>query len=250
MQFYLLGPLEVHHAGMVVALGGTRQSAVLAALLLRANQTASMGYLAESVWDVPPAAPESNMRTYVSGLRRHLAVCGTEGDRLVTCAGGYRLQVRPEESDVALFAQLADPQWVEEDAGATVDRLGRALALWRGIPFEGLAVGPRLAAYRTLLVDQRIAVVLRYAQAGRAARRHEEVLRQLRPMIELYPLREELHEQFIKTLVESGRRVEAVTTYRRVRSRLAAELGVQPGPALQRLHQRIATSSRATAIGG
>jgi DNA-binding SARP family transcriptional activator len=60
-------------------------------------------------------------------------------------------------------------------------------------------------------------------------------------MIELYPLREELHEQFIRTLVESGRRVEAVTTYRRVRSRLADELGIQPGPALQRLHQRIAT---------
>jgi DNA-binding SARP family transcriptional activator len=241
MRFNVLGTAEIRHAGIVVALGGSRQAAVLAALLLMANQTASMCYLTESVWDIPPAAPESNMRTYVSGLRRHLAVCGAESDRLVTRVGGYRLQVRPGEFDVERFAELADPRRSGEDAGAAADRLGRALALWRGVPLAGLSVGPRLAAYRTSLVDQRIAVVLRYAEAGRAARRHEEVIRQLRPMMESYPLREELHEQFIRTLAESGRRVEAVTTYRRVRQRLADELGVQPGPALQRLHQRIAT---------
>jgi DNA-binding SARP family transcriptional activator len=241
VKFYLLGPVEIRHVDRVVTLGGNRQSAVLAALLLKANQTASLSYLVESVWDAPPAAPEPSMRTYVSGLRRHLAVCGAESDRLITCAGGYRLHVRQEEVDVAQFAELAAARRNDEYPDAAMDRLGRALALWRGIPLAGLAVGARLAAYQASLVEQRIAVVLRYAEAGRAARRHEEVIRQLRPMIEAHPLREELHEQFIRTLAESGRRVEAVTTYRRVRNRLADEFGIQPGPALQRLHQRIAT---------
>jgi DNA-binding SARP family transcriptional activator len=103
MEFRLLGPLEVRRAGAPIALGGPREQLVLAALLLRANETASIPYLVESVWPRPPASPQTNLRTYVTRLRRRLG-----RSRLVTVGGGYLLQVQPGELDLVSFREHVD----------------------------------------------------------------------------------------------------------------------------------------------
>jgi DNA-binding SARP family transcriptional activator len=125
VEFRLLGPLEVLRDGERVELGGPRERAVLAALLFRANNVASVGYLVESVWDRVPVSPESNVRTYVVGLRRRL---GTS--RLVTRDGGYLLSVVPGELDVATFDEQisrAEEALADGDPDAAADGFRRAL---------------------------------------------------------------------------------------------------------------------------
>lgn len=240
MEFDLLGPLEVRSAGSIVALGGPRQRAVLAALLLHANQVSSVAYLTESVWEKPPVAPESNLRTYIAGLRRCLLTADENDSRLITHPGGYLLHVRPGESDVVTFEELTDPRQ-DTDGGAevTLRRLERALALWRGRPLAGLPVGPRLDIELVRLADRRIDAALRHARIAAELGRDDEIVDRLRRLIDEYPLREQLWAQLIWALHRSGRQAEALGTYQQARQHLIQDLGIEPGPQLRQLEQRI-----------
>jgi DNA-binding SARP family transcriptional activator len=235
VEFRLLGPLEVTRTGIPVPLGGPRQRALLTALLLRANRLATVPYLTESVWETPPVAPESNLRTYVAALRRRLPEADT---RLLTRPGGYLLRVLPGECDLTTFDQpvsdLADT--ADQDL---LDRLDRALALWRGQPMEGLITGPQLAIEATRLVDRRIEIALRYARAAAELGRDGEAVSRLHGLVEQYPLHEELWAQLIGALHRCDRVAEALAAYEQVRAYLARELEVEPGPRLRQARQRM-----------
>src|SRR5882757_5604076 len=214
VEFQLLGPLEVTHTGSPVPLGGPRQRALLTALLLRANRLATVPYLTESVWESPPVAPESNLRTHVAGLRRRLPEAGA---RLLTKQGGYLLQVLPGECDLTIFDQLTSD--LSDTAGQELlDRLDRALALWRGQPLEGLAMGPQLAIEVTRLTERRIDIALRYARAAVALGRHHDVVSRLHGLVEQYPLHEELWAHLIGALQRCGRDAEALVAYEQARA--------------------------------
>lgn len=242
MEFKLLGPLEVRRPGIAVKVGGPRQRAVLAALLSRANNVASMPYLLEAVWEKPPVAPESNIRTYVCSLRRRLCACGDTRIAVRDC--GYVLLTQSGEVDVQEFLALtnsADAALLTGDIAGAADLFWRALGLWRGRPLEGLDVGPRLRAEMALLEDRRLYAAERYAQAASQLHRYEDVVSVLRGLAADYPLREELWSELMSVLSMAGRRAEAVDTYREARARLIEELGLEPGPRLRRLRQQVLT---------
>jgi len=242
MEFRTLGPFEVRHAGRPIALGGPRQRAVLAALVARANELASVPYLTESVWDVPPVAPESNLRTYVAGLRRCFQEAGADPARLVTRPSGYVLIAAPDEIDANRFARLttqADEALDTGDGPVAAARYAQALALWRGVPLEGLAVGPMLRAEAARWEDRRLTVHERHAQTVIDLGGHDAVLADLQRLVKQHPLRERLWTLLLLALYRAGRPAEALARYQDARQHLVAELGVDPGVELRDLYEQI-----------
>jgi DNA-binding SARP family transcriptional activator len=242
VEFGLLGPLEVRQEGARISLGGPRQRILLAALLFQANSVATKEHLAEVLWDVLPAAPESNLRTYVAQLRRKLHEIGEPGDRLVTTASGYSLTVRPAELDLRVFRDLIERgrrARHERDLLAEVKHLGEALRLWRGQPLAGETLGAALRAKVAGLEETRLSVAEQYASARIELGQAEPVIEDLRSLIVQYPLREELWAQLMLALYRSNRRSDALEAFARARRKLVADLGVEPGPRLQLIQREI-----------
>jgi DNA-binding SARP family transcriptional activator len=246
MRFRLLGALEIGlQEGTVARLGGPRQRTVLAALLLRANDVASIGYLTRAAWEHPPAAPESNLRTYVAGLRRTLREAGEDSTRLATRSNGYSLAVRPGELDMAQFENLAARgarNLRTYDFAGAVECLRAALGLWCGQPLEGLALGPVLRAEVARLQERRFTVVEQYCQASLELGQFGELAGELRWLVSEHPLREDLCAQLMSALHRSGRRAEALEVFRQARERLVRDLGIEPCRLLQSAQEEILTA--------
>jgi DNA-binding SARP family transcriptional activator len=245
MEFRLLGSLEVRHSGEVLALGGPRQRAVLAILVLRANEVVTVRTLVEAVWETAPMSANTNVRTYVAALRRLLREDGKGDERLVTRPAGYLFAAAPDEVDVLAFEELAgdgDRALAEHDFVGAAEFFERALALWRGEPLEDLELGTGPLMDIVRLRERRLAVVERHARALVGAGRHADAVARLRPLLTRHPLRDGLWEELISALFQAGHHAEALDAYERMRTVLAEELGSYPSPALQQLHQQILTA--------
>ena len=148
VEFRLLGPLEAVEDDRPLALGGAKQRALLAVLLLHANQVVSSDRLIDEVWgESPPATAGKMVQVYVSRLRKQLGEA-----RLLTRAPGYLLQVDPAELDVARFERLV-AEARQEDAAAAGAKLRAALELWRGPPLADLAY-ERVAQAETVRLEE------------------------------------------------------------------------------------------------
>jgi DNA-binding SARP family transcriptional activator len=243
MEFRVLGPLEVLQDGALVELGGPRQRAVLAALLLRANHPLSVVQLCTAVWDEPPGAAESNLRTYVARLRRLLRT--TSGSRLLTTHVGYQLVVEPGELDLEVVSghvEKGKRAMASGNAHAAAEWFDRALARWRGVPLDGAAPSLSLQAEADRLDDLRVSVVERNVRAELEIGRHEDAVEQLRALIAIHPLAEESWALLMLALYRGGRQADALAVFAEARHRLLAELGVEPGPRLRRMQERILAS--------
>jgi DNA-binding SARP family transcriptional activator len=234
VYFRILGPLEVAEGDRTLSLGGPRQRALLAILLLRANEVVPSDRLADQLWgEAPPPSAAKAIQVYVSKLRKQLGE-----SRLVTRAPGYVLLAESSEVDLAQFEQLvakarqADP----EDAAAL---LREALALWRGAPLADLEYEAFAQAEITRLEELRLAVLEERIDADLGAGRHREVLGELESLVAAQPLRERLAGQLMLALYRSGRQAEALAVYHRTRQVLVEEIGLEPNPALQRLEKQI-----------
>ncbi|SDO31357.1 AfsR/SARP family transcriptional regulator [Lentzea jiangxiensis] len=240
MEFLLLGSLEARRAGTLLELGGPRRRAVLTMLLLHANEAVSVAQLTDAAWDSPPVSPESNLRTYVAGLRKVL------GDRLRTRPGhGYELVVEPGELDLDVFEdqfRAGESALIEGAAEAAADHFGRALALWRGVPTAELNAGPLLRAELTRIQERRLTAVERFAKASLELGRFDDVIDRLRLETALHPLREELWAQLMIALDRSGRRGEALEAYAAARRHVVEQVGVEPGARLRQLQQVVLES--------
>ncbi|HUQ56025.1 AfsR/SARP family transcriptional regulator [Lentzea sp.] len=240
MEFLLLGSLAVRREGALLELGGPRQRAVLTMLLLHANEAVSVAQLTEAVWDVPPVSPESNLRTYVAGLRKVV------GDRLVTRPGhGYQLTVEPGELDLDAFDELVragEEALADNDTEAAAEAFAQALARWHGSPTAELNAGPLLRAEFTRIQERRLTAVERYAKAALELGRFDDVIDRLRRESALHPLREELWAQLMLALDRSGRRGEALEAYAAARKHVVEQVGVEPGARLRQLQQVILES--------
>ena len=234
MDFRLLGPLEVAEHDRSVVLGGVKQRALLAVLLLHANDVVSTEQLVDEVWgESPPATVAKSIQVYVSRLRKQLG----EG-RLVTRAPGYLLRVDPSELDVACFERLAAEA---EDAQPKVagEKLRRALALWRGPPLADLAYEPFARAEIARLEELRAAALEQRIEADLALGRHSQLVGELEGLVTEHPLRERLRGQLMLCLYRCGRQAEALESYQAARRVLVEELGIEPGRQLRELHQAI-----------
>ncbi|GHG29994.1 MULTISPECIES: AfsR/SARP family transcriptional regulator [Amycolatopsis] len=242
MKFLLLGPVEVTAGPWP---GGPRQLAVLAALLTRANETVTLPYLCEAVWDVPPKAADSNIRTYVAKIRQFLGRRGLS-DRLTTRNRGYRLAVQPGELDLTAFEDAFRQGQCAAGAGKdgeAADAFAVALGLWRGEPFENTEPGPALRAERARLTEQRLLATEGLARARIALGAADTVVADLHRLVAEYPTREELAALLMLALHHSGRQADALTVFAEARHRLVSELGVEPGARLSAVHRDVLTTS-------
>jgi DNA-binding SARP family transcriptional activator len=256
MEFRLLGPFEVEHEGRPLAVGRRRERCLLAVLLLEANTAVSVEQLAELLWhDAPPRDPRSTIHTYVSRLRGLLDADGQgrRGVRLTRSGQGYLATVDPGTVDALRFRSLVNQARGLVDPAERAALLRQALRLWRGpmladVDFEHLQ--DRLAAPWQ---EARLAATEAAIDAELACARHHEIIGELRALTSEHPYRERLTALLMIALYRAGRQAEALEAYQRARRTLVDHLGIEPGPELRRLHERVLagdTDLLAPAAGG
>jgi len=247
VQFGLLGPLVVADAaGGRVEVSGQRLRVLLAALLLHANTPVSGEVLAVAVWDgAPGPAAVRTLRSHIARLRRLL---GPEAGRVAAREPGYLIRAKPSELDVAVFEALCHDADTALRAGAWAEASGhatRALALWRGPALADVPSQPLYDQIVPRLEQLRLQALEDNAQAGLHLGHHERLVPQLRDLAASHPLRERFHAQLMLALARAGRQAEALTAYQHARRALVDELGIEPGPELRNLHERILASDTA-----
>ena len=241
MDFGLLGPLVVRDGTRHVPVSAPRQRVLLAVLLLNAGRVVSLDALAETLWEgEPPAGARGALQSAVQRLRSTLGASGA--DLIETRPPGYLIRVDDGEFDVREFGALAAPGHAAAEAGDWVqaaDLLRKGLGLWRGEPLAD--VPSRLLRDREVpaIEDQRLQALTARIDADLHLGRHGEVVAELRQLVAAHPLQEQFHAQLMLSLYRSGRQADALAAYRDVRRFLAEELGIDPGPELRLLHQRI-----------
>ena len=239
MDFQILGPLEARSERGAVELRGVKPRAVLAMLLLHANEPVSAERLAIGLWGQDaPAAAVKTVQVHVSRLRKALGDPGT----LSTTPAGYRLRVRPGELDAERFVRgVAEGRRALEagDAGRAGVVLREALALWHGPALADLEFEPFAAAEIARLEEQRLVALEARVEADLARGSHGALVSELRQLRAEHPTRERLAAQLMLALYRSGRQAEALEVYRDARVILVEAAGVEPGAELHRLHDAI-----------
>jgi DNA-binding SARP family transcriptional activator len=224
MEFRILGPLGVVDDGRALDLGGQKQRALLALLLLEANRVVSSDRLIEALWEQePPETALKALQVYVSQLRKLLGK-----ERLETKAPGYLLRVEPEELDLVRFQRL-------QEEGNLQD----ALLLWRGPPLAEFAYQRFAQAEIGRLEELHLACLELRIERDLARGRHAELIGDLEAIAQEHPLRERLQAQLMLALYRAGRQAEALDAYQQARTALVEELGIEPGRQLRDLHQAI-----------
>jgi DNA-binding SARP family transcriptional activator/DNA-binding beta-propeller fold protein YncE len=245
MDFLILGPLEVREQGSKISLGGGRERALLAVLLLHANEVVSTDRLIEELWgEQPPATAAKAVHGYVSQLRKALGDGASEdGDSLLTTHGrGYALRVEPGRFDRDRFERLvAEGQAALADGEAAVAsrRLEGALELWRGPPLCDFTYDQFAQVEIARLEELRLTAVECRIEADLELGRHSTAVPALEALVAEHPLHERLRADLMLALYRSGRQADALQAYRAARRTLIDELGIEPGEELQSLHSRI-----------
>jgi DNA-binding SARP family transcriptional activator len=242
LEFRILGPLEVLAGGEALPLGGQKQRALLAILLLRAGQVVSTDRLIDDLWgENPPRTAATSLQNLVSQLRKALGA-----EALVTRAPGYLLEVNGCELDLRRFELL-----VRSAHGAEPEERARllreALTLWAGPPLAEFAYEPFAEGEIARLEERRLAALEDLHDAALELGEHAQLVGELESLVADHPLRERLRGQLMLALYRAGRQAEALQAYQDGRRRLVDELGIEPSPALQALHASILRQEAALA---
>src|SRR5262245_27684757 len=233
-DFRILGPIEVSDETGPLLLGGLKQRAVLAMLLLEPGRIVSVDRLIDALWgDQPPRTANTSLQNFISQLRKTLGA-----DVLETKTTGYRLRVRPGELDVDRFRVLvesargADPQ-------IRAEKLRHAMALWRGPALADLSYEAFAETHVAYLEELRVATLEEQVDADLALGLHAELIGELEALVEEHPMRERLRGQYMLALYRAGRQAEALQAYAEGRRILVDQLGIEPSRDLQQLHGAI-----------
>lgn len=249
LSFRVLGPFEVVDNGRMLSAGGGKRRALLTVLLLSANHLVTIDRLIDALWaDQPPRSALNLVQGYVSDWRHLLGAepdrraAGSNGARIASSRGGYRLVVEEDEFDLHRFQALAREGQTAAAAG-DLDRaaqlLDRALAEWRGEALADFVDEPFHATAAAGLERTRVETLEALASLQLRSGRPEAALGTLQEAAVQHPLDERLTELRMLALYRTGRPAEALTVYESVRSGLADTLGANPGPDLQRVHLQI-----------
>lgn len=249
MRFKILGPMEVTHAGRVCTPTATKVRWTLAFLLLRANRIVDTASLIDELWgDHPPRSALTTMQTYIYQLRKIFSQVAARDDRAVprilTRSPGYTLQIDDEALDARVFERLLNQGRDLLDSGNPEEAsrtLRSALDLWCGPALADIPAGRLLEAHVTHFDELRIKALGLRIRADRQLGRAAELLPELRSLVSSHPLNEWFHGELIKALTATGRRGEALQAYQALRRILHDELGLEPSPAMRRLHQQLLT---------
>ncbi|MFB7559420.1 AfsR/SARP family transcriptional regulator [Streptomyces brevispora] len=242
MTFRILGPLEIEVDGRPVPLQGARQRTLMSMLLLAPDRVVSVDTLAEAVWrGSPPATARNQLAICVSALRKTFKAVAGLDDVLVTSHPGYMLFSGEHSIDAVEFERSAALGREAARGGRAEEACARfedALAMWRGPALEGITA-ERVEAEVSRLDEMRLDVYEEYTGLRIGLGQHRELLGELNAFTRAHPLREQATAHLMLAQYRSGRRAEALETYRSGRLHLAGELGIDPGPVLQELHESI-----------
>jgi DNA-binding SARP family transcriptional activator len=250
----VLGPLEVVRDGVPITPSAPKLQRVFSLLAVSANHIVRTEQLIEELWEEnPPTSVKTTLQTYVYQLRKLLELDAAQRPSarvrrddgepvLLTLSGGYMLALDRDALDSSHFERQATQGWTELDAGdaeAAFHTLDGALRLWRGSALVDLNPGPVLQAEVLRLDEMRKNALEHRIDAALQLGRHQEVLGELTRLAAQQPTHEGFQAKLMLALYRSGRRSEALGVYQRTRSALAAELGLDPGAELQRIHRAV-----------
>ena len=245
-DFQILGPLKVLHDGQDVAVSGEKQRALLAVLLLHANETLTAERLIDELWgEHPPPTAAKAVQVHVSRLRKALAATnGTSNGHasLVTRDRGYRLELDPESVDAQRFeARVTEARRELADGHPeqAIALLEDGLALWHGEPLADLAYEPFAQREIARLEDLRLTALEQLIEAKLAVGRHTEVVAELERLVAEHPYRERLRAQLMLALYRCDRQADALQAYQNARRQLVEELGIEPTEMLRDLERAI-----------
>jgi DNA-binding SARP family transcriptional activator len=242
LDLRVLGLLEVRNGGSAVDLRAAKERSLLLQLLLHRRQVLSVERLAEDLWDgAPPDGATNGLRVHVSRLRKNLSAAGL-GELLETRQQGYRLDVDDDCIDAVRFERLAADGRRALDEGAAenaVELLRASLQMWRGPAFADVVTAAFATAEAARLEELRLTATEDCIEAELACAKHRQVLGELEALVLTHPLRERLWAHRMLALYRSGRQSDALAAYQQLRDHLDEELGLQPSPELQKLHQSI-----------
>jgi len=250
VHFGILGPLEARRGGTPVDLGPPKQKAVLAALLISANQVVSLDRLTEMLWGADvPARAHGSIQAYIHNLRKVLEpgrAVRTQAQILVTQPPGYLVQVDPEALDASTFELLAaggHRLLTQAHPTSAKEQLVEALALWRGPALAEFAFEQFAQPEAARLEQVRTTVNEDLLEAELALGNHVAVIGDITVAVGEHPLRERLWSLLMLALYRSGRQGEALRAFAMARHTLAEELGIDPSPALRKLEASILAQS-------
>ena len=244
LRFGVLGPLQMSANGTDLPLGASKQRAVLAMLLINRNRIVPADTLIDAVWQQrPPPEARGSLHAHISRLRRLVSEAGLDPAAVVVgIQPGYRLNVPDEACDLGRFA-------IEQKAGIQAAAAGRfeeasrhlsaALAEWRGPVLEDLRDFQVIDAFAAALAEDKLVALTVRAETEIACGRTHSIISELEALVVLHPYREPLWAQLITAYYLAERQYDALDAYGRLKTALADDLGIDPGPTLRGLHQRI-----------
>jgi predicted ATPase/DNA-binding SARP family transcriptional activator len=239
MEIALLGPLLATRDGRPLELGGTQPRLLLALLALDPGRVVGADRLIDGIWgERLPSEPANALQVVVSRLRRALA----PDQPVLSLPPGYLLAVDPELVDAVRFERLAAAGRAAAAAGRAeqaAELLKQALELWRGDALADFPGSPAARAAATRLEELRLAALEDRIEVDIALGRQAQLVGELHALVEREPLRERLHAQLMRALYATGRQADALAAYQRARAVLAERAGLDPGPELRRLQQRL-----------
>ncbi|WP_162907661.1 AfsR/SARP family transcriptional regulator [Allorhizocola rhizosphaerae] len=251
MRYRILGALRIYGADGQPHAFERRQRRLLAVLLLSPNQVVGRDHLIDAVWDeAPPATAGRQLQNCVSQLRAQLPGTGKWKHLIAAEPGGYRLHLDPGQLDAQVFEESIAAGREQRDAGRlteAVTTLRDALALWQGSALAGMT-GRVIEAGSARLNEQRLSTLEECLELELGQGRHQHLVGELFELVAAYPLREHLVGLLMRALHGAGRRGEALQAYGRLRTRLAEELGIDPGQHLQDLHTALLRDTVPTPI--
>src|SRR3954447_5500526 len=240
IEFRLLGPLEVTADDGAVDIGSGKRRALLAHLLIHANEVVSSERLIDDLWSgSPPATAAKSVQVYVSQLRKALSA---NGAALATRGSGYVLEIPPEQIDARVFEQrltAAQGALEVDDVATAAAEAALALGLWRGPALDDVVYEPFARAEAERLEELRLVALETRIEGELALGQHARLATELESLVAAHPLHERFRAQLMLALYRCGRQSEALEVYRTGSRLLRDELGIEPGPELRELEQKI-----------
>jgi DNA-binding SARP family transcriptional activator/tetratricopeptide (TPR) repeat protein len=236
MEFRILGPLEAISDGQPVDLGGLRQKTLLAMLLLGEGTVVPVSRLCEAMWEKePPRTARNQVQICVTSIRHTMAAAGVQS-LIDTQHPGYILQLRDATLDSCEFeAAVATARSLTCDHERAAAAYREALSMWHGAPFSGIE--SQLVRHAVVQLEElHMAAIEECMEVELEVRPYPELIGELVTLVHEHPLREHLRALLMIALYRSGRQAEALEVYRATRAAMIDQLGIEPGPELQKLH--------------
>jgi SARP family transcriptional regulator, regulator of embCAB operon len=243
VEFGVLGPLQMSVGGVLVPLGTPKQRAVLAVLVVNANRPVDIDTLIGAAWNQrPPSGARATLHAYISNLRRLMNSAGIDRALLASAPPGYRLSIGHNQYDLGRFRAKKDAG-VHAAAAAQFEQASRdmsdALAQWRGPFLEDLRDFQFVETLATAFDEEKVVAHTAHVEAQIACGRSDAVIMELETLIVEHAYREPLWAQLITAYYLAGRQSDALDAYLRLKTRLAEDLGIDPGPKLRELYEQV-----------